>query len=131
MRRQQYQGEMFMKTRSIPILAALVLMMASVAVATPKNKKTIYLSEPTIVSSVTLQPGNYTVEWNGAGPDVEVSFSRGKNTVVTAPATLEAAHNPTDSVMYRSEESGAHLLLEIQTKSSTLRFVPRDVISAE
>jgi hypothetical protein len=117
-----------MKPRSIAILAALYVIALSVAVGAPKNKKTINLSEPTHVGSVTLQPGEYTIEWNGTGPDVQVSFSRGKNIPVTVPATLETAQNPNDiAYAYHTEESGAHSLVEIKTKSSTLHFTTTDV----
>lgn len=121
-----------MKLRSIAILAALFVMALSVAVGAPKNKKTITFTEPTLVGSVTLQPGEYTIEWNGTGPDVQVSFSRGKNTVVTLPATLEATKNPTDfAYAYHDEESGAHSLVEIMTKTSTLHFAMTEVSGGE
>lgn len=117
-----------MKIRSIAILAALFAMAVWAAVAAPTNKRTINLSEPTIVGSLTLTPGQYTIEWNGPGPDVQVSFSQGKNTIVTVPATLEAARNWSDiSVTCRTEESGAHSLVAIKTKSSTLHFAPPSV----
>lgn len=122
-----------MKPRSIAILAALVIMMLSVAVASPANKRTIKLTEPMIVGSVTLQRGEYTAQWNGTGPDVQVSFSREKETIVTVPATLKAEQNPHDLavVLRHIEESGVHSLVEIRTKTSTLRFVPLDVSSGE
>jgi len=117
-----------MKPRSIAILAALAAMILSVAVASPANKRTVTLSEPAIVGSVTLQPGEYIVEWNGTGPDVQVSFSREKKAIVTVPATLEAAQNPHDLsiVSEHIEESEVHSLVEIRTKTWTLRFVPLD-----
>ena len=122
-----------MKPRSIAILAALAAMILSVAVASPANKRTVTLSEPAIVGSVTLQPGEYIVEWNGTGPDVQVSFSREKKAIVTVPATLEAEQNQHElSVVSRHlEESGVHSLLEIRTKDSTLRFIPLDVGSGK
>ncbi|HXX56237.1 MAG TPA: hypothetical protein VEJ17_00425 [Candidatus Nitrosotalea sp.] len=114
------------------MLAALFTMAIAVAVAAPANKKTLSFSEPTTVGSVTLKPGEYAVEWNGAGPDVQVSFSRGKNAIVTVPAKLEPERNPQDiSYTYHADESGTHYLIEIRTKNSTLRFAPRDVASAE
>ena len=116
-----------MKARQLILLAALFVMAVTVALAAPANKKTIKFSEPTTVGSFTLKPGEYTVEWNGSGPDVQVSFSQSRNTIVTVPATLEAAQNQYDlSYAYNSEQSGACSLSEIRTKHSTLRFAPRD-----
>jgi hypothetical protein len=121
-----------MKLRSTAILAALAAMAFFVAVAAPTNKKTIYLTEPMIVGSVTLQPGEYTMEWNGPDPDVQVSFSRGNKTIVTVPAALEAAQNRQDiSVTCRTEESGAHSLIEIGTKNATLHFTRHEVSGRE
>jgi hypothetical protein len=120
-----------MKFRTIGILAALMAIAVSVAVAGPKIKKAINLSEPTNVGSVTLPPGEYTIVWTGPGPGVQVSFEHRNNTVVTVPATLEAAHNQYDSVAVHTEDSGAQSLVEIRTKNSTLHFNSTDVISAK
>jgi len=120
-----------MKLRSVSILAALLIMTLSVAMAWPKSKKTINLFEPTIVGGVTLQAGEYTIDWNGTGPDVQVSFSREDKTIATAPATLEAKHSSTDSVTLQTQESGAHLLVEIKMKNSTLHFTPSDASSGQ
>jgi hypothetical protein len=117
-----------LKPRSFAILAALFVMALSVAVAAPKNKKTINLSEPTLIGSITVQPGEYTVEWNGTGPDVQVSFSRGKSTLVTVPATLEAAQNRNEvACTYHIEESGSRSLVAIETNRSTLHFNTTDI----
>jgi hypothetical protein len=117
-----------MKLRSIAILAVLFVMAVSAVVAAPKNKKTINLSQPTLVGSITLQPGDYTVEWNGTGSDVQVSFSRGKNILVTVPATLEAAQNPNEvACSFHVEESGSRSLVAIETTHMTLRFNTNEV----
>jgi hypothetical protein len=120
-----------MKLRSITILAALFIMTLSVAMAWPKSKKTINLFEPTTVGSVTLRAGQYTIDWNGTGPDVQVSFSQGDKTIATVPATLEAEHNPYDCTISQTQESGAHLLVEIQMKNSTLHFARSDASSGQ
>ncbi len=114
-----------MKLRSVSILAALLIMALSMAMAWPKGKKTININEPTIVGSVTLQPGEYNIDWSGTGPDVQVSFSRGATTFATVPATLEAVQNRQDSVV-TSQASGSSLLVEINLRNSRLHFVPND-----
>jgi hypothetical protein len=117
-----------MKLRSIAILTALFVMAVSVAVAAPKNKKTINLSQPTLVGNITLQPGDYRVEWNGTGSDVQVSFSQGKNTLVTLPATLEAAQNPNEvACTFHVEESGTRSLVTIEISHATLHFNTTDI----
>lgn len=116
-----------MKLRSIAALAVLFAMALSVAVGAPKNKKTINLTDPTRVGTVVLQPGDYTIEWTGTGSDVQVSFSHGKNTLVTVPATLEPAQNRIDlTYAYATEPSGVHSLSKIELKNSTLHFTVTD-----
>ena len=52
---------------SIAILVALIGILLPVAAITASNKKAINLNEPTIVGSITLQPGKNTIEWNRSG----------------------------------------------------------------
>jgi hypothetical protein len=80
-----------------------------------------------LVGSLTLQPGEYTIEWDGSGPDVQVSFSRERNTIVTVPATLDRAHSQFDgAVTCRTEESGVRSLIKIETRGVTLYFGQRE-----
>ena len=120
-----------MKPKWIITVAAIVTLMLSVAVAAPRNKTTIHFWEPTTVGSVVLQPGQYTVVWDGAGPDVKVSFSQGKETITTVPATLEAAENPFTSFTTRPQESGVPLLIEIDRPTLALHFEPGNVSSGQ
>ena len=83
-----------MKSRSIVLLAALLAITFSTAGAASKNRKTIELTESIAVGNVILEPGSCTIEWNGAGPQVQVTFSQRKAIMATVPATLEVAKNP-------------------------------------
>jgi hypothetical protein len=40
------------------------------------------------VSTTDLQPGDYTLQWEGNGPDVQVKVLKAKNVVATVPAKL-------------------------------------------
>ena len=115
-----------MKLRSIAILAAVLIMTVSMAMEWPKSKKTVNISKPTLVGSVTLEAGDYTIDWSGTAPEVQVSFSREGKTIATVPATLEAAQNREESlVTSEPQDSGSAMLLELNLKNSTLRFVPQ------
>ncbi len=105
-----------MKAKQLPILAVILTLMVSVAMAAG-NKTSIRIDEPTMVGSVILQPGDYTVEWNGLGPDVQVSFLQGRQTITTVPGTLVAGQNPYNAVVTDAQESGTRLLVEIDTKT--------------
>jgi hypothetical protein len=41
------------------------------------------------VGTTQLRPGNYKVKWEGAGPDIQVTFLRDGRNVATVPATLK------------------------------------------
>jgi len=113
-----------MKRRSIIILAAILTMTLSMAMAWPKSKKTVSFDAPTVVAGVTLQAGDYIIDWAGTGPEVQVTFSRGDKTFATVPATLEVTKSAEPSILTDTQPDGARLLVEINMKNTTLHFAP-------
>jgi len=116
-----------MKRKSITILPALITIMLSAAVsAAPTNRKIIQLSEPTIIGSIALMPGEYTVEWGGVGPEVQVSLSLKDKTIATVPAWVEVQQNhPNEFLVTTQTHESTQRLIEFHMKSSTLHFAPR------
>jgi len=110
-----------MKLRFITLLLMFVSAASLLTVAGSSNKRIITFYQPTVVGDVTLNPGEYTVLWSGTGSEVQVSFLRRKNTVVTTPATLDTTPHPdyATSVAYSSDGKS---ILFIQWKDSTLKF---------
>ena len=47
-----------------------------------------------MVNGTQLKPGDYKVEWDGTGPDVQVSFLQGKKVVATVPAKVVELKTP-------------------------------------
>jgi hypothetical protein len=112
---------------SIAILATLSATLLSNVSAAASSKTAINLVEPTIVGSVILPSGEYKIEWNGPGPEVQVSFTQGSKTVAVVPATVQAVRNPVNlSLMYHTEQSGTRSLVEIETNHAILRFTTAD-----
>ena len=116
-----------MKRKSITMLPALITIMLSAAVsAAPTNRKIIQLSEPTIIGSIALMPGEYTVEWGGAGPEVQVSFSLKDKTIATVPAWVEVQQNhPNEFLVTTQTHESEKRLIEFHMNNSTLHFAPR------
>jgi hypothetical protein len=52
------------------------------------NKGSLQVSDPITVSGKQLAAGDYTVKWDGAGPNVELNIMRGRNLVATVPARM-------------------------------------------
>ena len=105
------------------ILALLLCVLPLSAVAGTKQSASINLSEPAVISGTHLEPGKYTVRWNGTGPDVQVQFLQGKKEIVSVPAKVIAQSNPTNpAIAMRSTEDGSKTISEIDLSKVTLQF---------
>jgi hypothetical protein len=78
-----------MKTgKYIAIVAVLASGLSLNAFAKDKNETRVTLSDSVQVGTTNLKPGDYTLQWEGSGPDVQVKVLKGKNVVATVPAKL-------------------------------------------
>jgi hypothetical protein len=68
------------------LLALAFLPVANVFAA---NKGSLHVSSPEDVEGQTLSTGDYTVRWDGDGPDVELKIMQGKRIVATATAHMQ------------------------------------------
>jgi hypothetical protein len=57
--------------------------------ARDNNQHSVDIPTTVQVGGTQLKPGNYKVNWQGAGPDIQVTFLRNGKTVATVPATLK------------------------------------------
>ena len=72
------------------LLFGTALLFSSAALAGETNKGKLHLGDTVVVDGKPLHPGDYTVEWDGSGPNVQVKVVRGRDTVATLPAHLAA-----------------------------------------
>ena len=78
-----------MKTcKYIAIVAVLASGLSLNAFAKDKNETRVTLSDSVQVGTTGLKPGDYTLQWEGNGPDVQVKVLKGRNLVATVPAKL-------------------------------------------
>jgi len=68
------------------LLLGLALLLATSVFAS--NKGDLQISDPVTVNGTKINPGEYTVKWDGNGPNVELNILRGKNVVATVPARM-------------------------------------------
>ena len=73
-------------TISKSLIMGLALLLASSAFAAEKASLT--LSHPATVNGTTLKAGDYKLQWDGNGPNVEVSIVQGKKVVAKVPAKI-------------------------------------------
>ncbi|MGC2136266.1 MAG: hypothetical protein WA627_00735, partial [Candidatus Sulfotelmatobacter sp.] len=92
------------------LVLGLALLLASSAFAGTKGS--LQISNPVNVNGTTLKPGDYKVQWEGAGPNVELSILHGKNVVAKVPARVVELQTPapSDAAVTRANDSGPSTL---------------------
>src|SRR5580704_17172045 len=83
-----------MKLRNYLAFLSLLAVLAPLsAFAREKNQHSIEIPNAVQVGGKQLEPGNYKVEWEGAGPEVQVTFLSHGKAVATVPGTLKNNDN--------------------------------------
>jgi hypothetical protein len=102
-------------SRNLVILAGGSLLLAASAFAATANKGTLHLYENVEVQGKQLTPGDYKLEWNGEGPNVQLNINSGKRTVATVPAQLVSSSEKaqTDGYSEKKADNGQNALTEI------------------
>jgi hypothetical protein len=96
-------------------LLGSALLFSSAVLAGDANKGSLQLYEKVSVEGKALNPGRYTITWDGAGPNVQVTILQGKQAVATFPAhvTEQATRNTEDAYGSASETDGTRTLTAI------------------
>jgi hypothetical protein len=76
-------------SKYLMLLCMFTFLLPGMGFARAKNQGTMQLMEPARVGSTELQPGTYKVEWNDAGPEVQVNIMHHKDTVATTTGELK------------------------------------------
>jgi hypothetical protein len=95
------------------LVVGLALTLASSAFAASKANLT--LNNPTNINGTKLKAGDYKLEWDGSGPNVEVSIMQGKKVVAKVPAKVVDLN--------QSSASNAALLKQNSDGTTTLAGV--------
>jgi hypothetical protein len=112
-------GKYFALTFAIAVLLPLV------ALAADKNQGTISLGSPAQIGSQQIQAGDYKVEWEGAGPSVQVRILRGSKVVATSPANLveQPAPPPRNQVLLTVQDNGTRAVQQIDIAKRKVSLV--------
>ena len=97
------------------LLLGLALLLATSAFAA-SNKGSMQLLDPVTVSGKQLPAGDYSVKWDGTGPNVELSILQGSKVVATTPARLIDLNQKTngDAAVVKKNDDGSKSLSEIR-----------------
>lgn len=74
-------------------ILGLSLVLASSAFAAG-NKANLHLNDATTVNGTTLKAGDYKLEWDGSGPNVDLNIVQGKNVIAKVPAKVVDLSTP-------------------------------------
>jgi hypothetical protein len=77
------------------VVVGLALLLASSAFAA--TKASLNLQDPTTVNGIKLKAGDYKLQWDGSGPNVEVSIIQGKNVLTKVPAKVVDLSSPSQN----------------------------------
>ena len=73
------------------LVLGLAVLLATGAFAS--NKGSFHIEESIVLNGQAIPAGDYTVRWDGAGPDVQVSVMRGKKEVAKTSAKVVELDN--------------------------------------
>ena len=111
-------------TVSKSVVLGVALLLTSSAFAA--TKASLQLSNPVTVNGTMLKAGDYKVQWEGDGPNVEVSFTQGKNVVAKAQAHVVELQTPAanDAAVTLKNDKGSNSLagLRFQGKKIALEL---------
>ena len=110
-----------MQSKSVLSLAAAALLLPLSVFAADKNKNSSSVEIPSqvVVNGKQIEPGTYKVEWNGNGPNVEVSILQGHKTIAEAPARLVNGTYQ-EAIVTHQNTAGTNVLDQIQLKNKEL-----------
>ena len=96
------------------LLLGLALLLATSALAAT-NQGSVQLQDPVMVSGKQLRAGDYSVKWDGNGPNVELSILKGNKVVLTTQARLIDLNEKSnrDAVVVQNNGDGSRSLAEI------------------
>ena len=95
-----------MNTKNIAkgLLFGASLLLASAAFA--GEKASVKVFETVKVNGKTIPAGDYNLSWEGTGSNVQVSILKGKETIATLPAQLEASNAASANSGYSTRKEG-------------------------
>jgi hypothetical protein len=111
-------------TVSKSLVLGLAFLLASSAFAA--TKASLQLSNAVTVNGTKLKPGDYKLQWEGAGPDVELSILQGSKVLAKVPAHVIELDTPAanNAAVTRENNSGPSSLagLRFQGKKMALEL---------
>ena len=96
------------------LVLGLALLLASSAFAATKGS--LHLQSAATINGTQLKPGDYKLEWDGSGPNVEVSILKGKNVVTKTQAKVVELSSPAlnDAAVVQKNDDGTSSITSVR-----------------
>ena len=96
------------------LLISFTMFLATTAFAA--NKGSLHVQSTTMAGETQLPAGEYTLQWEGAGPDVELKIKIQNRVIATVPAKVIPLDQPSreDAAVVGTDGDGDPKLLEIR-----------------
>jgi hypothetical protein len=106
------------------LLLSQTLLIATSVLAANANNGALKVSAPVSVNGTTLAIGDYQVNWEGTGADVEVNISKSNKVIVTLPGHLIELDRPAHDSSYTTNQSedGSATLIEIDFRGKKYKL---------
>jgi hypothetical protein len=107
-------------TLSKSLVLGLALMLASSAFGA--TKATLQINHPITVNGTNLKPGEYKFEWEGTGPNVELSIMKGNKVIAKAAAHVVQLDTPAayDAAVTKKTDGGTDSLAGVRLQGRKL-----------
>lgn len=104
-----------MKAKKVSTLLLLSMFVLFTTASFAAEKASLRLTDPVTVNGKAVPVGEYTVTWEGTGPNVELKFLKGKDVVATSPAQVVNLTRATgsNSVATKGDANGTPALTQI------------------
>jgi hypothetical protein len=96
------------------LVLGLAVLLASSAFAATKGS--LHLQSAATINGTQLKPGDYKLEWDGSGPNVEVSIRKGKNVVTKTQAKVVDLSSPAlnDAAVVQKNDDGTSSITSVR-----------------
>lgn len=104
----------------------LVALLALAGNALAATKASMDLLHPASISGTQLPAGNYTLQWDGQGDQVQVQILQGKKTVAKVSAHVVKVDHPVrdNSVMVTPNSDGSQTVMRINFSKKDFALEP-------
>lgn len=105
----------------VMFLSLVLLLSTGAFAANDSHKGGVNLSAPVQVAGKQLPAGDYTVKWDGTGPDAQVTFVRDGRVMATVPArVVKLDQKPSeDAIEVKTGNNGGRTLTAIRFEGKT------------